>query len=270
MPAMRTIARFNVTPVKSMRLHHPSHIRLERWGVPGNRAFYLVRPDGKLFTASAFGPLLAVRPQYDAAGERLSLEFPDGSTVQGDVASVGRSITTDFFGRPVTGREVQGPWAEVLSTYTGRPVLLMRPESPGDGNDGAPVSLSSTASAAELARQSGRPQGGDSRRFRMTVEIEGCSPHEEDTWVGSTVGLGQAVVQVATPVGRCVITTKDPDTGHKDLETLAELRSYRGLRGKQVCFGVYAQVAEPGDMRVGDPVELLSRRDGVEGMPDRA
>jgi uncharacterized protein YcbX len=256
---MRTIARFNVTPVKSMGLHHPSQVRLERWGVPGNRAFYLVRPDGRLFTASAFGPLLAVRPRYEAGEERLALEFPDGSTVRGDVDSAGRSITTDFFGRPVTGREVRGPWAEALSAYTGTPVLLMRPESPGDGNDDAPVSLSSTASATELARQSGRPQGGDSRRFRMTVEIEGCTPHEEDTWVGSTVGLGEAVVRVVAPVGRCVITTKDPDTGQKDLETLAELRSYRGLRGKQVCFGVYAEVTEPGDMRLGDPVEVPDR-----------
>lgn len=256
---MRTIARFNVSPVKSMRLHHPSQVRLERWGVPGNRAFYLVRPDGRLFTASAFGPLLAVRPRYDPEGERLVLEFPDGSSVRGAVTA-GRSVTTDFFGRPVTGREVGGPWAEALSAYTGQSVLLMRPERLGDGNDDAPVSLSSTASARELGRRSGRAQGGDSRRFRMTVEIEGCTPHEEDTWVGSTVRLGEAVVEVVSPVGRCVITTKDPVTGQKDLETLAELKSYRGVRGKHVCFGVYAEVVEPGDMRLGDPVEVGSSR----------
>jgi uncharacterized protein YcbX len=256
--ATRTIARFNVTPVKSMRLHHPSQVRLERWGVPGNRLFYLVRPDGKLFTASAFGPLLAVRPDYDPEEQRLTLEFPDGTGVEGCTDEFGRSITSDFFGRPVTGREVRGPWAGAISAFAGRPVLLMRTEHPGDGNDSAPVSLSSTASGRELARQSGRPQGGDSRRFRMTVEIEGCDPHEEDTWVGSSVRLGEAVVDVVEPVGRCVITTKHPDTGQKDLETLAELKSYRGLQGTHVCFGVYADVAEPGTMRIGDPVEPLT------------
>jgi uncharacterized protein YcbX len=256
--ATRTIARFNITPVKSMRLQHPSQIRLERWGVPENRRFYLVRPDGRLFTASAFGPLIAVRPDYDPETERLTLAFPDGSSVQGDTDEIGRSITTDFFGRPVTGREVLGPWAEKISTYAGQPVLLMKTEHPGDGNDSAPVSVSSTASAQELARRSGLTPGGDSRRFRMTVEVEGCAPHEEDTWVGSLVRLGEAVVDVVEPVGRCVITTKDPDTGQKDLDTLAELKSYRGLRGTHVCFGVYADVAEPGTMRMGDPVEVLT------------
>jgi uncharacterized protein YcbX len=256
---MRTIARFNVTPVKSMRLHHPPQVRLERWGVPGNRAFYVAREDGSLFTASAFGPLLAVRPRFDPAEDRLALEFPDGTTVTGTV-TVGRAVTTDFFGRPVQGRVVEGPWAEALSEYAGRPVLVVRPERPGDVNDDAPVSLSSTASAQELARRSGRPQAGDARRFRMTVEVGGCTPHEEDTWVGSTVRVGDALVEVVSPVGRCVITTKDPDTGQKDLETLAELKSYRGVRGKHVCFGVYADVVEPGDMRVGDPVEVLTDR----------
>jgi uncharacterized protein YcbX len=258
MMATRTIARFNVTPVKSMRLQHPAQIRLERWGVPENRRFYLTRPDGRLFTASAFGPLIAVSARYDPEAERLTLAFPDETTVEGGTEKVGRSITTDFFGRAVTGREVLGPWAEAISAYAGQPVLFMKTELPGDGNDSAPVSLSSTASARELARQSGRPQGGDSRRFRMTVEIEGCAPHEEDTWVGSSVRLGEAVVEVVEPVGRCVITTKNPDTGLKDLETLAELKSYRGHRGTHVCFGVYADVAEPGTLRIGDRVELLS------------
>jgi uncharacterized protein YcbX len=256
--ATRTIAKFNVTPVKSMRLQHPAQVRLERWGVPENRRFYLIRPDGRLFTASAFGPLLAIRPSYDPEAERLALAFADGTTVEGGTEEVGRSITTDFFGRAVAGREVLGPWAEALSGYAGQPVLLMKTERPGDGNDSAPVSLSSTASARELARRSGRPQGGDSRRFRMTVEIDGCSPHEEEGWVGSTVRLGEAVVEVVEEVGRCVITTKDPDTGQKDLDTLAELKAYRGLRGTHVCFGVYGDVAEPGTMRVGDRVELSS------------
>jgi uncharacterized protein YcbX len=59
------------------------------------------------------------------------------------------------------------------------------------------------------------------------------------------------------PVARCVITTQDPSTGLKDLDTLKAIAEYRGLRdGRSIDFGVYGSVVEPGVVRVGDPVEV--------------
>jgi uncharacterized protein YcbX len=56
-----------------------------------------------------------------------------------------------------------------------------------------------------------------------------------------------------------VITTKDPDTGLPDFATLKEVAEYRGLRdGKHIDFGMYADVVEPGMVRLADPVELRS------------
>ena len=52
------------------------------------------------------------------------------------------------------------------------------------------------------------------------------------------------------------MTTRNPETGVKDFDTLKEIKSYRGLReGKSIDFGVYADVVTPGTIRVGDPVE---------------
>jgi uncharacterized protein YcbX len=72
------------------------------------------------------------------------------------------------------------------------------------------------------------------------------------------VRIGDAVVRVAGPVPRCAVTTQHPDTGVRTLDTLAGIKSYRGLReGRKLDFGVYFDVEEPGLVRVGDPVEPL-------------
>ena len=162
----------------------------------------------------------------------------------------------NFYGRPVTGRFVVGPWSEALSAYVGDRVELLRAEN--GGWDVEPLTLVSAESCAELARQAG-VERVDARRFRMNVDIEGCAaPHEEDAWAGRLVRAGGAVLEILGPVARCVVTTRDPETGKRDLDTLRIVKSYRGLReGKDVDFGVYASVVEPGPVAVGDPVEPL-------------
>ena len=92
----------------------------------------------------------------------------------------------------------------------------------------------------------------------MLVEVSGCEPHEEDSWIGRSVHLGDAVIRVERPVARCRITTLHPDLGHKDFDTLKTLVAYRGVDHEDgVNFGVYAGVVEPGTVRVGDPVEPI-------------
>ena len=60
-------------------------------------------------------------------------------------------------------------------------------------------------------------------------------------------------------VGRCVVTTQNPDTGCTDLDTLNGLASYRSDAGttEPLPLGIHAAVAEPGRVRLGDPVTLL-------------
>jgi uncharacterized protein YcbX len=266
---VRTVARLSTTPVKSMQLHHPERVRLERFGVPENRRFYVAQPDGALFNGTKLGTLVAIRAEYDGddsgarpdgSQEWLSLHFPDGRVVEGDPTQLDRPVQAPMYGRAVSGHVLTGPWNEALSLYAGRPLVLIRPEHAGDGNDSAPVSLFSTASARELAERAGSVAALDSRRFRMLIEVGGCQPHEEDAWIGRRVRVGEAVLLVERPVARCVITTQDPSTGLKDFDTLKALAAYRGFReGTKVDFGVYAQVLKPGAVGVGDPVEPEDR-----------
>jgi MOSC domain-containing protein len=253
------VAWLSVAPVKSMRLVSVDAIELERTGVRGDRRFYLVDDDGGLVNAKRVPPLLTVRAAVDNG--RLILRFADGPAVEGEVQRLGDRIETNFFGRLVAGRIVEGPWAEALSELAGKPVRLARTEREGDGYDRgiqAGASLVSTASLEALRAASGAEQPVDGRRFRMTIGIDGVESHAEDGWIGSRVRVGGATILVREHVGRCAVTTRDPDTGVRDLDTLDVIAAYRGdvPTVEPLPFGVWCEVVEPGSVAVGDPVAV--------------
>jgi uncharacterized protein YcbX len=216
-----------------------------------------VDADGRRYGQLRNGTLATIVPAYDEELERLALRFPDGGVVDGDVVH-GEPIVTDFYGRDVPGRIVDGPWSEAVSRFVGRPLRLVRTDEPGAGvdRDLGPVTMLSDASLDELARHAGR-DSVDGRRFRMLISIAGCEPHEEDTWLGRRVVVGEAVVRLSEQVARCAITTQSPETGLRDFDSLREIKRYRGTRdgdGKHIDFGVFGEVEQAGRVRVGDAV----------------
>jgi uncharacterized protein YcbX len=240
--------------VKALALAGSREVGLEPFGVRENRRFYLADADGRLVSGPNHGRLMRVRASYDAASERLDLRFPDGTAVQGAAGAVdGDRVTSDFFGRPVSGREVTGPFSRALSAWYGSPLRLIRTDRPGDASDVWPVSLMSRASAEDMAAKASSDRPRETRRFRMLVELDGCEPYEEDTWIGGLVRVGEALLRIPGPIPRCAVTTYDPDSGVRDFGTLRAIRDQRGRGpGGKLYFGVYGEVVEPGIVRVGD------------------
>jgi uncharacterized protein YcbX len=174
---------------------------------------------------------------------------------------LGEALVTDFYGRPVAGRLVGGPFSAALSAFAGRPLRLVRVDEPGDGIDrgaGAGVSIVSRGALDLLAREAG-VERVDGRRFRMLFEIDGVEAHEEDEWLGRRVAVGEAVVEVRGLVGRCAVTSQSPESGIRDLDTLRTIRRYRPeVEGEEpLPFGVWGAVAQPGRVRLGDRVSPL-------------
>ena len=257
------VAWISFTPVKGLRVQELEETELTERGIPGDRAFFLVGEDGRMVNAKRIGALLSVVAEHDAAAGRLALRFPDGREVAAPV-ELGEPEPVRFFGLTLHARPVAGPFDAALSAHAGRPLRLVAapPERSGvdRGDDGA-VTLLSRGSLERLQQESGTDEPVDHRRFRMSFGIDGVPAHAEDRWRGRTVRLGEALVEVSGNVGRCVVTTRNADTGAVDFETLHHLEAYRGRAAEPEAieplpFGVHARVLEPGRVRVGDPVTL--------------
>lgn len=255
-----SVAWISIAPVKALGLVHPDEVVVEPYGIRENRRFHVVDADGRMLNGKRLGPLVRVTPTWDEATETLTLELPDGAIVSGTVRVDG-AVTTDFYGRPVSGRIVAGPWAEALSELARQPVRLVRTDLPGEAVDrsarGGAVTLLGAASLEALARAAGVETPVDGRRFRMTFGVEGVPAHAEDGWIGRDVRVGEALVRPRGNVGRCAVTTQNPDTGIPDLDTLRVLKGYRDEvpTTEPLPFGVHAEVLEPGRVRLGDAVE---------------
>ena len=248
-----------VTPVKGLRLHACDEVQVTEDGVPGDRAFFLVDERGAMVSATRIGPLVAVVADHDAQAGTLSLRFPDGAEVAGSV-ELGEREAVRFGGLNMQASPVRGEFSAALSEHCGNGRLRLfasPPERSGvdRGRIGA-VTLLSVASLERLREQAGDAAPVDPRRFRMTFGVEGLEAHEEDTWLDRDVRVGDALLRVTGNVGRCALTTRQPDTGVVDFKTLHHLRAYREdvPTTEPLPFGVHARVLAPGRVRLGDPV----------------
>jgi uncharacterized protein YcbX len=244
-----------ISPVKSLALLSVERAMLGKHGILEDRRFFIVSEKARLVTQREVAPLTQVRASYALEPEVLRLEFPDGRVVEGTPVS-SEPITARFFGiRDVEGFVVEGAWNAALSEFAGMAVRLVRGAK--SAFDVLPVSICSEASVEALRTHSGE-RSIDERRFRPNFYISGCDAHGEDAWIGGSVRLGaSAVVRVVMADPRCAIPTHDPDTGVRDMSTLKMIAAYRPAESKDVNFGVYGSVEQPGEIVVGDEVVAL-------------
>jgi uncharacterized protein len=257
-----SVVRLSIAPVKSLGLVHPDAIELESHGIRGNRRFWLVDADGRLFNGKRAGQMVRIEPEWDEDTKILALVFPDGTRVEGAV-ELGAAVAAEMYRHPHPSRRVIGPWEDAISTFVGQRLTLLWAEQHAvdRGYRGGTVSLVSRGSLERLRDEAGADEPVDGRRFRMLFEIDGVPPHEEDEWLGTQVRVGDATILLNGDVGRCVVTSQDPDTGVTTLDTLGTLAAYRREgRNEPLPFGVYGSVVVPGRVRVGDAVQPLQDR----------
>jgi uncharacterized protein YcbX len=251
-----TVTALHTAAVKGTRLRSVEQVALDERGAAGDRRFFVVDEQGRMRNGKQLGSLQTVVASLE--DQRLALEFPDGSVVE-DGIELGEPVSAQFFSHHLVGRLVLGPWSQALSDHCGQPLRLLAAGSAIDRGAAGPVSLVSRASLRRIGEQAGT-EPLDIRRFRMLIEVDGVEPHAEDRWLGQRLQVGGAVLRFDGNVGRCLVTSRDPETGEVTLPTLDLLRAYRrGIDSTEpLPFGIYGRVLRPGTVTVGDTVAPLA------------
>jgi uncharacterized protein YcbX len=255
-----TVTRIAIAPVKGLGLQHPEAVEVTPTGVLENRRLHLINAGDFLINDKTLMELMLIGAELDLQAGRLTLRFPDGTVAEGPL-TLGAPIVSNVFRRRVPGRLIDGPFAAALSRFAGIDVRVVMSDPPGAAIDRGvknAISIISGASIGDIARAGGA-EALDGRRFRMLFEIDGVEPYEEESWLGREVRIGDAVVRPLGNVGRCAITTRDPDTAEKDFDTLKVLARHRAdvETTEPLPLGVSGEVVSPGAVRLGDTVSLV-------------
>ena len=100
--------------------------------------------------------------------------------------------------------------------------------------------------------------GHDARRLRPNIIVGGVEGLAERTWPGKCLRIGDTVIGVQDLRGRCVMTTYDPDSLEQSPRVLKEIVQKFGGELALNCY-----VIRGGELKVGDPVELVANCDHV-------
>ena len=291
MPIVSSVAELWRFPVKSMNGEQLQEVTVTKQGVLGDRAYALIDAEtGKVVSAKSvklFPDILACQAAFvsppRAGGEIPPVRIPNGTSVTSDSSDVDRALsahfrrdirlarvapddfTIDQYHPDVEGADPGGNRDTVVAQKLGAALFAeLGMESPvpvGSFFDVFPLSVLTTSTLAWLDEV--RPQSRfDQRRFRMNVIVKTERPgFVENGWVGHKLGLGDgARLNVALLDPRCVMTTLAQDGLPQDTDVLRTLvrhnREQVGDLGQYPCAGVYAVVAAPGTVRIGDRVVL--------------
>ncbi len=112
------------------------------------------------------------------------------------------------------------------------------------------ISIASFASHDAVSEKAGIPLSKD--RWRCNLWLDGLSAWDEFDWVGRTIQIGEAVLEVTERSVRCMMTHANPETGERDVEVLKLLKTFGHHE-----FTVQATVKNGGIIRQGDEVTLL-------------
>jgi uncharacterized protein YcbX len=150
--------------------------------------------------------------------------------------------------RAIFGRTQDEPLPD-LSIF---PKELAEFESPpGTYFDAFPLTLMTTQSLHTM-QQRAPDSNFDVRRFRPNLLIDSSSskPFPELDWIGKTVTIGEAVLDITFHCPRCSMTTRGFDDLPEDPTIMRAL-----VREAEGNLGVYATVRQPGKITVGDKLE---------------
>lgn len=260
------VTALHVYPIKATAVTSLLEATVEPRGLAGDRRWMLVDEEGQCLHQRIHPQLATVKAEIVPNGLRvraagraaLPVEQPTGNSRLKAV------VWADTVDAADAGEEAASWFSEFMG-FACRLAFMddqaRRPVSEKYSQqndlvsfaDAMPLLLSTEASLADLNRRLSDPV--PMSRFRPNLVLDGDTPWAEDNW--HRLQIGEVVFRATHRCVRCVVTTVDQATGNKQgsepLKTLATFRNFE----QGVCFGQNLLPESVGQIRVGDPVQLL-------------
>jgi hypothetical protein len=126
------VSRLSITAIKGFGIREVAEIDLRSHGVVGNREFFAVDEDHKLYSVTRTSSFMSHWSLFTEEGE-LQIGR-DADTLHRGHIELGATVRSHFFGdRFVHGHLVLGPWDELLSDIAGRRLHLVKSATPSGG-----------------------------------------------------------------------------------------------------------------------------------------
>jgi len=220
---MAHIAGLRVFPVKGLDGEAVDRASLRSGGtLAGDRAFALV-DEGETVNAKDFPGLHEFRTDYDPERETLAVAGPDGDRREFDLGEE-LDAAGDWFAARLDA-DLSLARADPDSGFVDRPSM-------------GPSVVSTATLEAVASWFDALDVEGVRRRLRANVEVGGVPAFWEDRFVGDDAPafeVGGVRFEGVTPCNRCVVPSRDPETG----ESLADFRR-TFLRERERSFPEWA------------------------------
>jgi uncharacterized protein YcbX len=190
--------------------------------------------------------LAALRTRFDAATGRLAIARDGRVLLEAPIGEPEGGCRVAAFIESFLAGEVTGPLRVVAAPGHAFADARRKPNATTDQY----VSLINLASIRALEGAIGAAV--DPLRFRANLYFDGPPAWHELDWLGREISAGGARLRGVAAITRCAATQVNPETAERDLDIVGALE--RGFEHN--LMGIYAEVAEGGDVAVGDRLKV--------------
>jgi uncharacterized protein len=241
------LSQINIFPVKSLDGFSPDSAVVEKRGLQHDRRWMITEPNGAFITQRTNGKMALLKAIIEGDSLVIFEKNKPENLVKIGLDTEGSSIGVTVWDDTVLASRTTAIADEFLSDFLEKQCVLTKMNAKNDRRvdekynlgddivsfaDGYPFLIIGETSMEDLNNRLGVPLS--IRRFRTNFVFSGGTPFMEDTFKNFKIGDVDFVG--VKPCARCVLTTRDPDSGVKGREPLATLQAYRS-HGTKILFG---------------------------------
>lgn len=219
-------------PVKSLIGENLDVLDIDARGVSGDRVYAVSNSEGKFGSGKDKRRFRRIDGLFSMSSKitnnGVSIKFPDGKVLTSKDSTINAK----------------------LSQILGQNVTLTKEGEISHFDDGAIHII--TTSSLSLLRNLLPNSGIDTRRFRPNIVL--ASQHLDPGFLGKTIKIGDAILEITHKTERCRMITISQLGVENRPEILKSVSKNFGLD-----FGIYARVISTGSISIGNKVEFVGK-----------